>query len=159
MPGDDGRHTWPFYLAKYIRMFNLPEVLALGRNWADSPLFKDTDFKRGCERMQRESDAFFLSLGYRHDPAAGLYVPEHHNTKRVALFAHQGFGLLFLSCVLDIPYPLICSHFDLGHSGMTVIEFTPNSEGYVVPKTLELSNDSHLYKAGLPILYQNVIPI
>ena len=161
VPREDhpGAVTWPFFTAKYSRLFNLPEVLALGRNWADSPLFADTTFKQGLERTQKAADDFLLSLGYRHDCAKGLYTPEKSNDKRVALFAHQGFGLIFLSCVLDIPYPLFCTHFDIGHSGMTVIEFSRNSEGYVIPKTLQLSNDSHIYKEGLPTWYQNVIKI
>lgn len=151
--------TWPFFTAKYSRIFNSPEVIALGRKWAYSPLFSDTTFKEGYERTQRAADDFLLSLGYRHDCEKGLYTPEKPNGKRVALFAHQGFGMIFLSCVLDIPYPLFCTHFDLSHSSMTVIEFSVNSEGYVIPKTLQLSNDSHLYKEGLPTHYQNVIKI
>ena len=159
VPREGGGITWPFFTAKYNRLFNDPEVLALGRNWADSPLFEDTTFKQSYEHTQRDADDFFLSLGYRHDSARGIYIPEAHSDKRVALFAHQGFGLIFLSCVLDIPFPLFSSHFDLGHSSMTVIEFSPNSEGVVIPKVLMLSNDSHLYKEGLPTRYQNVIKI
>ncbi len=159
VPDGRGGRTWPFYSAEYNRLFNRPDVLALGRRWAESPLFSEMPFRRGAEEMQKEADAFFLSLGYRHDAENGLYVPEDHNGRRIALFAHQGFGLLFLSCVLDVPYPLFCTHFDIGHSGMTVVDFTPNGEGFVIPKVLQLSNDGHLYKEGLPTLYQNVIPI
>jgi probable phosphoglycerate mutase len=159
VPRDGGGVTWPFFTAKYSRLFNSPEVIALGRHWADSPLFADTTFKQGYERTQKAADDFLLSLGYRHDCENGLYTPEKHNDKRVALFAHQGFGMIFLSCVLDVPYPLMCTHFDLSHSSMTVIEFSPNTEGYVIPKALQLSNDSHLYKEGLPTWYQNVIKI
>ena len=39
---------------------------------------------------------------------------------------------------------------------MTVIEFKSNN-GFVVPQILQLSNDSHLYKDGLPTKYQNRI--
>ena len=159
VPYEGGGITWPFFTAKYCRLFNSPEVLALGRHWADSPLFADTTFKQSFEHTQRDADAFLLSLGYRHDPDRGLYIPEAPNNKRVALFAHQGFGMIFLSCVLDIPFPLFSTHFDLSHSSMSVIEFSPNSEGYVIPKALQLSNDSHLYKDGLPTHYQNVIKI
>jgi hypothetical protein len=37
---------------------------------------------------------------------------------------------------------------------MTVIEF-PNQEGIVYPQILQLSNDSHLYREGLPTNYSN----
>jgi probable phosphoglycerate mutase len=74
----------------------------------------------------------------------------------VALFAHQGFGLAFLSHILDIPYPVFSMHFDTTHSGVTVIEFK-NEDGICVPKILTLSNDSHIYKDGLPTNYCNYL--
>ncbi len=159
VPYGDPPMTWSFFTAKYNRLFNLPEVLALGRNWASSPLFEDCKFKEGVEVIQKSVDDFLLGLGYKHDPANGVYTPVNHNDKRVALFCHQGFGIAFLSMLLDIPYPLYASHFDIGHSGMTVVEFSVNSEGLVIPKTLQHSNDSHLYKEGLPTKYQNFIDI
>ena len=85
-------------------------------------------------------------------------MSERPNRERVALFAHQGFGLAFLSSLLDIPYPLFSSHFDIGHSGMTVIEFS-EAPGETVPRVLQLSNDAHIYSEGLPVKYQNRIDI
>ena len=76
------------------------------------------------------------------------------NNDRVALFAHQGFGLAFLSEVLDIPYPLFTNHFDMCHTGMTVIEFREEN-GVAIPKVLTLSSDAHLYREGLPTKYNN----
>lgn len=70
-----------------------------------------------------------------------------NNEKRIALFAHEGFGMAFLSAVLDIPYSLFCTHFGLTHSGMSVVRFSGERE--VIPCLLQLSNDSHLYKEGL----------
>ena len=62
----------------------------------------------------------------------------------------------FFSSMLDIPYPLFCSHFDFGHSSMSVIHFTEQG-GYVYPKVLQTSNDSHLYREGILTGYHNVI--
>lgn len=93
-------------------------------------------------------------LGYTHDRARKLYVSEHENDSRIALFAHQGFGLAFLSALLDIPYPLFSTRFDMGHTGMTVIEFSKH-KGECVPQILQLANDSHIYAEGLPTNYQN----
>ena len=76
---------------------------------------------------------------------AGVDLP---NNKRVALFAHQGFGLAFLSSLLNIPYPMFCSSFDMGHSGVSVIYFDETRE-VTYPKLLQLSNDSHLYREEL----------
>ena len=85
-----------------------------------------------------------------------MYRAVRPNEERIALFAHQGFGLSFLSRVLNIPHPIFCTRFDMGHTGMTVIEFDADRE-YVIPRVLTLANDSHLYKDGLPTRYQNRI--
>ena len=74
------------------------------------------------------------------------------------MFAHQGFGLAFLSVLMNIPYPQFCVHFDMSHSDLTVIDFE-EMNGLVVPKMLMLSNDSHLYRDGLPTRYHNKIYI
>ena len=68
------------------------------------------------------------------------------------------FGLAFLSCVLGIPYPEFATHFDMGHSGMTVVRFG-EEPGWTAPCVLQLANDSHLYADGLPTSYQNRIYI
>ena len=39
------------------------------------------------------------------------------------------------------------------HTGMTVIEFVDRG-GVCNPRVLQLSNDSHLYRDGLPLNYQ-----
>ena len=116
---------------------------------------KHIDFEKGLGRIQKEADALFLELGYRHDEERGGYVAETPTNERVALFAHQGFGLAFLSCVLDIPYNQFCTRFDMGHTGVTVIEFSGKQGDLVIPKILYMANDSHLYKEGLGTKYQN----
>ena len=125
----------------------------MGQEWYKDPFFKDTNFEQGVKRMNAATDDFFRLLGYEHDREKGCYKVLFENKKRVALFAHQGFGLLFLSSVLDIPYPLTCTRFDLGHSSVTVIAF--GEEGDVYPKMLQMSNDSHLYKEGILTPYNH----
>lgn len=116
------------------------------------------NFESGVKRIQKETDAFMASLGYEHNINDHIYTHVHNSPDRVALFAHQGFGMIFLSCLLDIPYPEFCTHFDLGHSNMTSIEFADNCDE-VIPTALQLSNDSHIYSEGLPTNYQNRIYI
>lgn len=77
---------------------------------------------------------------------------------RIAVFAHEGVGKIFLSTVLDVPYPLFCSRFELSHSSMSVIYFDEKKET-VYPKLLQLSNDSHLYREGMPLRYNNGVKI
>lgn len=151
-----GHLTWCFYHQPTAKVLISPEVRALGREWYTHPAFASTRYGEGMKRVQRECDAFMLALGYRHDYDACAYIAERPNDERVALFAHHGFGVAFLSCLLDIPYPEMALRFDIGHSSMTVIDFTEKG-GIVIPKVLQLSNDSHLWREGLPTKYQNRI--
>lgn len=145
---------WAMDIPKFKRAFSSPEMLRLGMHWYEHPICEGTRFREGMERISRECDALFASLGYEHDREQGLYRPTRPNDDRIALFAHQGFGLAFLSCVLDIPYPQVCTRFDMGHTGLTVIEFQ-QTEDFCLPRVLSLSNDAHLYHDGLPTKYNN----
>ncbi len=160
---EGGRRTWCFHHAPTRELFASADVRALGKHFYEHPLIKDaefcknTKFKEGLERIQHEADKFFLSLGYRHDSERGGYIAEEPNDDRVAMFAHQGFGLALLSCILDIPYNDFCTRFDFGHTGMTVIEFSAEKGKLCIPVVLQHSNDSHLYRDGLGTKYQNRI--
>lgn len=150
----DGRR-WLFHRPEIKEIFHTEEVRALGFEWYKHPAFKEYNYKEGIERIQREADSFFESLGYKHE-GGGKYKVLEKNNKRIAMFAHQGFGLAFLSCVLAIPYPQFSTHFDFGHTGVTVINFEEEN-GYAYPKVLTLANDSHLFGENLPTRYNNSI--
>ena len=49
---------------------------------------------------------------------------------------------------------MFANHFDICHTGMTVIEFKEEN-GFAIPKLLTLSSDAHLYAEGLPTRYNN----
>ncbi len=151
-----GNRVWDFCLPWLREIYASPEIAALGEHWYDHPQVRDEGFREGDARIRRETYAFLAELGYVFDPEKGMYRAERPNGERIALFAHQGFGLAFLSRLLNIPRPVFCTRFDMGHSGLTVIEF-PETEGWVLPRILTLSNDSHLYRDGLPTRYQNRI--
>lgn len=153
--------TWLFFAPEFRELFHTSEMLELGHKWYEHPVFKtedykDEDYKAGIERVQKGSDEFLESIGYKR-VGDGKYEVIRDNDKRVALFAHQGFGLSFLSCLLGIPYPRFTTHFDMCTSGMTVIEFK-NEDGYSYPRVLMLSSDAHLYKEGLPTRYNGRAP-
>ncbi len=148
----DGRALWVFAHPEARKMFCDPEVLALGHEWYTHPFFQEFGYKKGVDRIRKENDAFFASLGYERIPGQGAFKAVAPNDDRVALFAHQGFGIAFLSDVLNIPYSQFSIHFDLSHSGLTVIEF-PNEGEISIPRICTLSSDAHLYKEGLPTLY------
>lgn len=148
--------TWCFHDPDILRLLNSPEVQALGHKWYEHPAFSEYRFGQGVARVDRAVDEFFLSLGYRHDRENARYEIVRPNGERVALFAHQGFGMIFFSSMLDIPYPMFATRFDFGHSSMSVINFEDRG-GYVYPQVLQLSNDAHLYREGILTGYHNVI--
>ena len=149
----DGKATWLFFDYEARTLFSDESVISLGHNWCDHSEF--AVHKKGVDRVYNESFEFFKSLGYEHIGKTGRYKILQSNNDRVAFFAHQGFGLAFLSALLDIPYPMMSLRFDMGHSGMTVIEF--RGDGFVVPKVLQLSNDSHIFASDLKTVYNGYI--
>ena len=133
--------TWLFQHPEKRALFNSPEVRALGAEWYKHPAFHQ--YENGMKRVDRVTDEFLSSLGYEHDRLLSRYNITEKSDKRIALFAHQGFGLAFLSSLLDIPYPSFATRFDMTHTGLTVIEFKDEG-GYSYPTVLTLSNDAHI---------------
>lgn len=146
---------WLFGIKEARKLLNSPDVLSLGKEWYRHEAFPEK-VGSGIKRIDFEADKFLSELGYVHNRESNTYFAQNPSDKRIALFSHQGFGLAFLSSVLDIPYPLFATHFDVSHSSVTVIEF-PNCEGEIIPTVLQLSNDSHIYKEGIPTSYNNRI--
>ena len=153
------RKTFLFHSREAKEAFRTPECRALGDRWYDHPEFSlDRDrYEQGVERVRRESDEFFESLGYKH-LGNGKYEVVNHTSKRVALFAHQGFGMIFLPTIIGIPYSEFATRFDMTHTGVTVINFEDEG-GFAYPKILTLSNDSHIFRDGLPTKYINGVYI
>lgn len=143
--------VWLHQDKRIISLFNSKEIRDLGDRWYDHP--KLNDYEKGISRIYNEADAFLKELGYEHIRYTGRYKITKPNDKRIALFAHQGFGLAFLSCITDIPYPMFCTHFDMCHTGVTVIDFD-EIDGFSTPKILTLSSDAHLYSEGVETNYK-----
>jgi len=153
IPTDNGGRTWLFHSAKSRAIFATSEMRALGDNWFDHPQLKEIcDYRKGVDRIYTELGKFFAELGYEQERGTGRFKVLNHTNERVALFAHQGFGVAFLSCLLDIPYPQYALHFDITHTGMTVIDFADEG-GYAIPRVLTHSEMGHLFKDGLPLRY------
>jgi len=150
----NGVKEWFFADSEMNNLLTDESVVSLGHNWYEHEELRK--FKPGIERIHKETFEFFKSLGYEQIKNTGKYKILKPNDERVALFAHAGFGMAFLSEVLGIPYSMFASHFDLCHTGMTVIVFQED-KGYATAKVLTLSSDSHLYREGLPTKYGNRI--
>ena len=154
---NDGKNRrWCFADSDALELFSTPEMRALGDKWYTHPALERYGFEKGMKRIDDAVDTFLLSLGYRHDRENSRYEEINENNERVALFAHQGFGMAFFSSMLDIPYPMFCSHFDFSHSSMSVIDFKKRGK-FIYPKAIQLSNDSHLYREGILTGYNNSV--
>lgn len=152
---DKGVKIWMSDDDKCREIFVSSEVRKLDNNWFEHSFFKDTKCKEGIEFINSNADDFLKELGYEHDRENNVYHCIKDNDERIALFAHAGFSLAFLSAVLDIPYPMICTHFAVNHSCVTVIKF--DNKPTLIPKILTFSNDSHLYREGLPTKFNNYL--
>lgn len=155
---ENGERRWIFQSPQLLKLFLSDEVLSLGHKWFKHSAFKGTQCEQGIIRIARNSDDFFRSLGYIHNAKERFYEASEPNEMRIALFAHEGFSHVFLPYVLDLPYPVF-ARFEYGHTGMSVIDFRTYSGGMTFAKLMQYSNDSHLYKEGLPTEYNNRIMV
>ena len=148
IPGENGKRRWFWGIPKMKQLLSSPEVLQLGQEWYKHPEL--SQFEKGFMRIYDELDEFLLSKGYAHERGTGRYKIVEPSKRRTAIFAHAGYGVAFLSCLLDIPFPLVTLHFDLQPSGMIAINFEDSESGYCIPRLLTYSNDAHLYAENIP---------
>ena len=158
---------WIYQNEEYIKVFNSESMLNLGRRWSEHECFDGMKVREGERFFAEKIAEMFRDLGYEHDAKNGCYHRTESisvrdsgvsNERRIGIFAHGGAGKIFLSTVLGIPYPLFCTRFDLLHSSMSIVYFDEKKET-VYPKLLQFSNDSHLYREGLPLRYNNGVKI
>lgn len=148
---DDGKKRWATQTGKFAEMMASKPVRDLGEEWYTYKDFPES-FALGIKRIRENTYAFLKEFGYEYDAEKNMYNAVSPNNKNIALFAHGGFGSPFLATVIGIPYPLIENHFDLTHTGVTVIGFS-EKEGYCFPKVIQYSGDGHLYHDNLPAKY------
>ena len=155
LEGEKGRYSWAFH--RQNTKIKYDETIKSGGNWYESKYFSRTNAREGYKRIGDCSDVFTESLGYKREN--GAYKIVRANEERIAAFCHQGFGMIWLSYLLDIPPNLFLSSFDMTHSGITILEFINYEDGCTAPKCLCLSDTSHIYQSGLPMKYNNHIDI
>ena len=151
----NGNLSWGFIEAESRKLFASEEIAKLRFDWYKHPFFEGKQFEAGIKRIQKETWAFLETQGLRFDPERGGFIELFPNNKRIAIFAHHGFGLAFLSVLMNVPYPLFCTHFNLSHSDFSVIDFD-KTDDLIIPEMLMHSNDSHLYREGIPTKYNNM---
>lgn len=155
VPNSEGYHSWSFQNPLFCEKFVSGSVLALGCKWYDHPFFADyPQFKEGVAAINGHVDEFLASFGYIHNREDNFYTETVPNNERIAVFAHEGMSKMFLSSLLDIPYPYFAVHMDISYTGLVVIEFTPDKiTSKVLPRVLTFGNDGHLYREGLPTIH------
>ena len=115
--------------------------------------------KKGMEIIKEGSDAFLAKLGYEKTGVGNGYRATAPNDKHIAAFCHQGFGLHWLAYLLNLPVHIFTASFDISHTGVTIIRFSAKEGEIAYPQCLCLSDLSHIYGDGLPMLYHNHLPI
>ncbi len=156
LPTDDGKRVWVWSHSYYSELLASREVREMGSRWYEHPELAPFHMEHIFRYVGRELDAFLANQGYEHDTERGLYrVTARANEKRIAIFAHEGMGKIVMSHLLDIPYPYYAAHFEMEHSGVTVIrldddttKYPHNPKEYARARVLTLSNDAHLYRDG-----------
>ena len=148
-PIDEHQRTWLFWHPKWAKEFQSNETRNAGYSFYNLPVYDGCNIKKGIESTDKAVDKFMKELGFLHDRENACYRQIKKNDDNVALFAHHGFGLAFLSSLLDIPYSFFSLRFDMGHTSYSLIQFEANVDGIVIPNVIHLSDDSHLHVDGL----------
>lgn len=152
----DGRSHWVFAV-QTTKMKN-DDTVKVNDKWYDTEVMKTCPtVKQGVERIRNCSDEFLTMLGYERQGT--VYKITKPNDERVAVFCHEGFGLTWMSQLLDIPPHIFWSSFSVTHSGVSIFNFANNPDGLTTPQCLCFSDNSHIYKEGLPYKHQNVIDL
>ena len=102
--------------------------------------------KEAVDRIADGGRDFLERLGYKEEN--GIYRILRPNEERVALFCHAAMARAWISTLLHIPIHIMWASFDYPHTGVTVIEFRNNKDGFTAPKCLCYSDMSHLYAHG-----------
>ena len=117
----------------------------------------ETQMKAAVQYIEEHGNEFLLRLGYQEEN--GVYRILRNNEERIALFCHSAFAKAWLSVLLHIPIHIMWASFQYTHTGVTIIEFKNNSNGFTAPRCLCFSDVSHLYASGLDLLHNGKVEI
>jgi len=115
----------------------------------DIPALKGLPIAKRLAFLRRKSDAFLKGLGYKRE--GRRYRILKSNRMRIGVFCHGGFGLTWLSLLLDIPLPLVWGNFWLAPSSVTTVLFEERSRRWATPRVAGLCDISHLHREGVPV--------
>lgn len=136
----------PNYMFRECGGLDLPFARAF-----EMPMLADTQMEREQKRITACGNEFLERLGYREEN--GIYRILRPNEERVALFCHTVFARTWISALLHIPLHMMWSNFIYTHTGVTILELKNYDSGFTSPRCLCYSDMSHLYAAGLDMIY------
>lgn len=119
--------------------------------------FNESEMDKALEYIEKSGNEFLERLGYKEEN--GIYRILRNNEEKVALFCHAAFSRAWISRLLHIPVHIMWSSFGYTHTGVTVIEFKNNPDGFTAPRCLCYSDISHLYAEKLDTVYDNMTEI
>jgi probable phosphoglycerate mutase len=126
-----------------------PDAVRTHAGMGELPYIGHTPLVELAQGIHDAGDAFLSENGYRREE--GRYRCVAPNYERIALFCHGGFGLAWLSHLLDIPLGLMMSGFWLAPSSVSLVFLEQRSEEWAVPRCIYVGDTGHLQVAGLPI--------
>lgn len=112
-----------------------------------------SDIKTARDYVEAGGNDFLERLGYKYEN--GVYRIINPTDERVALFCHAAFTRVWLSILFHFPFHLAYPTFDSTHTGVTLVEFKNNPDGFTAPTLLRFSDTSHLYAEGLDLWHDN----
>ena len=127
--------------------FRSAEFLSRMNAWQSISPLDHPQLAETMEMLRRQSDEFLARQGLVR--IGGVYQVAKKNQKQIAVFCHLGFGLTWLSHLLEIPLPLVWAGFYLYPASVTTILFEERPAGIAVPRCLGLGDISHLVAQGI----------
>ncbi len=119
--------------------------------------FNESGMEKAFNFIKEKGDEFLERLGYKEEN--GVYRILRQNEDKVALFCHAAFTRAWLSYLLHIPVHIMWSSFQYTHTGVTIIDFPNNKNGFTAPICRCFSDMSHLYKEGLDLIHDNNVEL
>ena len=119
--------------------------------------FRASGMKNAVAYIEEGGRDFLERLGYKEEN--GVYRILRANEDRVALFCHSIMARAWISTLLHIPIHMMWAGFHYTHTGVTVLEFRNNEDGFTAPKCLYYSDMSHLYAHGPDMHYDLTGPL
>ena len=90
--------------------------------WREEETFsKNTKLFESIDRVIKGADEWLLSFGLEREGNYYRVTPKYRD-KTVAMVSHGGSSSVFLSHMLNMPFPLVCSFFRPYFTSITVLE-------------------------------------